>query len=64
MIIFYKEDNNMFREIRVKEIRIDKKEEEKGYMKIKPETNISVKEANEMVMQIWQDMIKQANQEG
>ena len=54
----------MFREIRVKEIRRDKKEEEKGFMKIKPETNISVKEANEMVMQIWQEVIAQANQEG
>ncbi len=54
----------MFREIRVKEIRKDKKEEEKGFMKIKPETDITVKEANEVIMQIWQDMIKQANQEG
>ena len=54
----------MFREIRVKEIRRDKKEEEKGFKKIKPETNISVKEANEIVMQIWQEAIVQANQEG
>lgn len=53
----------MFREIRVKEIR-KKKEEEKGFMKIKPETDITVKEANEIVMQIWQEIISQANQEG
>lgn len=50
------------REIRIKEIR--KKEEEKGYLKIKPETNMTIKEANLAVMQIWQNMINQANQEG
>lgn len=54
----------MFREIRVREIRKDKKEEEKGFMKIKPETDINVKEANEIIMQIWRQQIAQANQEG
>lgn len=51
----------MFREIRTRE-KLYNKKEEKGYTKIKPETNITVKEAEETIMQIWQDMINQAEE--
>jgi len=51
----------MFREIRVKEIRNEKKEE--GFRKIKPETDMTVKEATAAVNAIWMEMIREA-QEG
>lgn len=50
----------MFREIKVKEIRKDKKEEEKGYLKIKPEKELT----DEELKAFWMEEFQKASLEG